>query len=66
VAKDVDALRDVRLSGCVDHPVLHLAGIGVASHNQWDELLIQLSAIANKLELPINQRVDEIRSMLAT
>jgi hypothetical protein len=43
------------------------AGIGVASsHNQWDELLIQLFAIANKLELPVNQRVDEIRSMLAT
>jgi hypothetical protein len=43
------------------------AGIGVASlHNQWDELLIQLFAIANKLELPLNQRVDEIRTMLAS
>ena len=43
------------------------AGIGVASsHSQWDELLIQLFAIANKLELSVNQRVDEIRSMLAT
>ena len=43
------------------------AGIGVASlHHQWDELLIQLFAIANKLELSVNERVDEIRSMLAT
>jgi hypothetical protein len=43
------------------------AGIGVASlHNQWDELLIQLFAIANKAELPLNQRVDEIRTMLAS
>jgi hypothetical protein len=43
------------------------AGIGVASlHNQWDELLIQVFAIANQLEMPVSERVDEIRSMLAT
>jgi len=43
------------------------AGIGVASaHSQWDELLIQLFAIANKQTVSIDQRVDEIRVMLAT
>ncbi|MFQ5852194.1 MAG: hypothetical protein ACE5JU_16625 [Candidatus Binatia bacterium] len=41
--------------------------IGVAScHHQWDDLLIDLFAIANREELSIGERVRDIKSMLAT
>lgn len=43
------------------------SNIGVAStHHQWDELLVDIFAIANKTTESEGQRVQEIRSMLAT
>lgn len=43
------------------------ANIGVAScHHQWDRLLIDVFAIANKLGESVAQRAQEIQLMLAT
>lgn len=43
------------------------ANIGVASsHHQWDDLLVQVFAVANKTEKVVAERVLEIQSMLAT
>ncbi len=43
------------------------AGIGVASvHQQWDEMLIDIFAMANAHTKTIDQRVDDIQSFLAT
>jgi hypothetical protein len=42
------------------------SNIGVASaHHQWDELLVNIFAIANKTEQSEEQRIDKIKSLLA-
>lgn len=43
------------------------SNIGVASsHHQWDELLVDILSVANKLKEPEQDRIQEIKSMLAT
>jgi len=43
------------------------ANIGVASsHHQWDSLLVQIFDVANRVDQPANDRVQEIESLLAT
>lgn len=43
------------------------ANIGVSSlHHQWDELLIDIFELANKVDLSVEERVTEIKTYLAT